>query len=1092
MRYRLILLTLSTLLLTCGQAFSSAWETRLAEAEGLVAAGYADSAAVVLRQTLAGALAEYSESDTTVKVGLCRDGLVEPFYFRSLEDAESLFVRALRLKQAISKEEDLELARIMSDLAAVYDGAGVQPEARGANERALAIQERVLGPDHVDVAVTLGRLAGYFNYELREYETAESLYTLALSIQERAFGPDHRALTEVMYPYAHMLENMGRFEDAVAIQERDLAIRTNAYGANSPKLLGTLTRMAYCLRFVDRVADSESLLTRALAISEQEYGPDSFWTAYALRGLGIVYKDHGDFAEAEAVLRRSLSITGQVYGRGSARFAGSCITLGNVYLDQGRYADAARLYGQAIEIFEKLEKPNPVNVGVALYNLAHTYRDQGRYAEAEPLFTRAVELWTDTYGQDHYHVGGGLTELGFLYLRLGDVAKAESLFHRAIAIADVALGPQSFGAARARKGLGDVYLKRGLYAEAESYLMEALDIWNDDPEALAEYLPLTLESLVKLYRCKGDPDVALATARRAMEIRRSNFLDNVQVLSEKDAIAYSQFLRNAIYDYLTGFTDLGSNDEVLAGEVSDVLLSTKGQVSDGIFERQQGLVAETDPNIVALAKELKAKKYQLSRLFVEGSGDDIDSYHSLIDSLSGVVETLDAGLSRLSASYRRHQRSAEAGMGRIASMLPSNSVLVEFVRYNYRQLEPERMVPRYVALILSNAGLEAIDDLGESAEVDGLVDECKNHLLGVASSGRVPSIVEQEEYDRLSSEIYERIWRPVEQHVAGSDLVLVAPDGALNLIAFGALRTPDGQYLIEKHALHYLSAGRDLVRLEHEPEPAIGLFALGDPDYGALAAERVAALDTAGSGASGDSVVEVAFATRNVRSSCGELGEMEVAPLPGTRREVELVSERWAETTTEPVVACYGEEASEEYFKAEAPGKRVIHLATHGYFLGGACRPEGVGADFVGENPLLLSGLFLAGSNLHGESADSLGVDDGILTAYEVSAMDLEGTELVVLSACETGLGKVSEGEGVYGLRRAFQMAGARTVVSALWPVSDEATAEMMGELYARRDESLPEAMRRAQIKRIEELRSGGQVDHPFTWGAFIALGDWR
>ena len=148
--------------------------------------------------------------------------------------------------------------------------------------------------------------------------------------------------------------------------------------------------------------------------------------------------------------------------------------------------------------------------------------------------------------------------------------------------------------------------------------------------------------------------------------------------------------------------------------------------------------------------------------------------------------------------------------------------------------------------------------------------------------------------------------------------------------------------------------------------------------------------------------------------------------------------------------------------------------------------------DYTGENPLLLSGLFFAGANLHGDRADSLGAEDGILTAYEVSAMDLAGTELVVLSACETGVGEVAAGEGVYGLRRAFQMAGARTVVSALWPVSDQATAEMMGGLYERQDEALPDAMRRIQLEKLDRLRNRGKIDHPFTWGGFIALGDWR
>jgi CHAT domain-containing protein len=206
----------------------------------------------------------------------------------------------------------------------------------------------------------------------------------------------------------------------------------------------------------------------------------------------------------------------------------------------------------------------------------------------------------------------------------------------------------------------------------------------------------------------------------------------------------------------------------------------------------------------------------------------------------------------------------------------------------------------------------------------------------------------------------------------------------------------------------------------------------------------------------------------------------------------------WKDESKEPVRSYTGPQASEERFKAEGPGSRVIHLATHGYYLQKDCNPtvevrSGFeNPRFVGENPLLLSGLALAGANLHGKGANVEGAEDGILTAYEVAAMDLEGTEMVVLSACETGLGTVEEGEGVYGLRRAFLMAGARTVVSALWSVPDKTTAEMMGKLYEESDRPIYERVRELQLKRIQQFRKQHQPDHPLSWGAFIVVGDPR
>jgi CHAT domain-containing protein len=271
---------------------------------------------------------------------------------------------------------------------------------------------------------------------------------------------------------------------------------------------------------------------------------------------------------------------------------------------------------------------------------------------------------------------------------------------------------------------------------------------------------------------------------------------------------------------------------------------------------------------------------------------------------------------------------------------------------------------------------------------------------------------------------------------------------------------------------------------------------MGDPDFNASFTSRQPETATADYASVGSGY----YALRNVRTGCGDLKEILLRPLPATRSEVEKIAAKWKESNREDIAVYFGSDATEDRFKAEAQGKRVIHLATHGYFLEGTCQPNveirgrrfSQGRSFIGENPLLLSGLFFAGANRHGEGADSAGTEDGILTAYEVSGMDLEGTDLVVLSACETSLGEVKEGEGIYGLRRAFQMAGARTVISALWPVSDKAMAEIMSRLYDSEGESLPRIMRRIQLARLRELRAANEVDHPYSWGAIMALGDWR
>jgi CHAT domain-containing protein len=303
-----------------------------------------------------------------------------------------------------------------------------------------------------------------------------------------------------------------------------------------------------------------------------------------------------------------------------------------------------------------------------------------------------------------------------------------------------------------------------------------------------------------------------------------------------------------------------------------------------------------------------------------------------------------------------------------------------------------------------------------------------------------------------------------------------------------------GNYLIERHPLHYLSAGRDLIRLKDQETSGSGLAAFGDPDYDAPAALRLDGRYEALPISS--PVVEQGNAV-NLRSGCGSFRDISVSRLVNTREEVESITGFWKQDYRwEPAVIYTDNRASEENFKTNSLGKRVIHLATHGYFIQNECVPKQQGKGHVttysGENPLLLSGLFLAGANLHGDGTEDEQAEDGIVTALEVSAMDLKGTDLVVLSACETGLGEVRQGEGVYGLRRAFQLAGARTVVSALWRVPDSETKALMKTLYAQKATTYPELMQQAALQHIHNFRIIGRPTHPYSWGGFVAMGDWR
>jgi CHAT domain-containing protein len=596
-----------------------------------------------------------------------------------------------------------------------------------------------------------------------------------------------------------------------------------------------------------------------------------------------------------------------------------------------------------------------------------------------------------------------------------------------------------------------------------------------------------------LYNRLSKSDKSKEAAKKAFTIRGRNFHEVSSSLAEKDALKFSAFMRLERDVYISSLLNYSGKHTGDQTEIADVILSTKGTVSDGIFERNRALISETDSTSLSLAETYRLARYQKSNLYVQGFKDDIGTYRITIDSLTRLIADLEVDLARHSSSFRRKQSHRNISAGRIQSLLPGNSILVEYLQYDRLVSGSDTAVSHYLALIISSDEAPAVVNLGQASNIDDLVSKYREHLIGLSTSRHAPLLKDKDDYIEVAIGLHDLILRPIGEFLTGRDIIFFAPDGGLNLISFAGLIDEGGTYLIEKFPIQYLSCGRELIRLEDAGGVGKGMLAIGDPDYDADIDARKHYL----TGPDYSAPESEHNARPSLRSNCAINTRDKLARLPGTKKEIELISDIWHRQGAEPVATYLGPYASEDALKTEAQGKRIVHLATHGYYLTERCQSEAesgqiISSKLIGENPLLHSGLLLAGANLRGEGADSAGIEDGILTAYEVSAMNLQGIEMVVLSACETGLGEVRQGEGVYGLRRAFQIAGVRTIVSALWPISDKDTAPLISGLYTFEDDILPNRLRRTQLERIDYLRSMELADHPYSWGAFIALGDWR
>ena len=1078
------------LLISSSSILGQAWKDILEVSSSLAAEGKYDSAFVVAAEALALAQVSPGITDTAIgriyyKMGFysVRDG--------SFAEAEEPFLKALDIYRKHLGPTDVKVGKILNALGFTCKEAGAYASARKYCESSIEIMETLYATDDPALVTYIENLA-LVCVAQSDFERAEPLAVRQLGILEEAYGPTDVSVASALGILGDLYRRKGRYAEAEPLLRRSVSICRQGLESEDSQTAVCLTDLANLLSQCGKFDEAESLFKEALSIWEQTNDRDVQTGIY---NLGLNYYRQGDYVKAEPLLKQSVQMMRRMFDSDHPGLAHDLHLLANLYTELGHRREAEDLYLEAIAVSEAAFGKNNPQVALGLNNLALFYTRRGRLADAEPLLQRSLAIYEESMPPGHPGTANAMESLADLYVAMGSYSRAIPLYEKAIGVFRSIPGGQHPKVSTLLISLGETYLKIGLYEKIEPLFAAASEILSNSLRTDHPDMARCLELKSGYLRAMERGGMALDAAADAFTIRYANLVDFSIFLSERDVLDYSGCLRRAADTYLSCFVDEGLSSRRTT-PTADIVLASKGIVTDIVANRFRSLSAESDPHMREVLSSYNNLKSQISELHVSGlRHHDAPELIRLLDSLATEANNLEADLARQVASTGRQTDRENITLDRILSALPKDAVLVEYVRFNYDEPKADSSVPRYFAIVVAaNAELKIVE-LGDASEIHPLVDRYRRHVLAVSRANRMPTVVDHHRYKEISEELYMRVWRPLEKHVADKELVLIAPDGALNMVSFAGLMDSSDKYLIEKHAVHYLSAGRDVIRLKRDVEPGSGLFALGDPDYDATAVARLFVSD----GTPPDSPAEPDHhEVRNIRSGWGELNDITVDPLPFTRSEVESVVASWQASLDEPVTVYFGSDASEEKLKAQAPGHRVIHLATHGYFFEGACQPDisrgelPSDAGFVGENPLLLSGLLFAGANLHGAGADSVGAEDGILTAYEVPAMDLEGTELVVLSACETGLGKVKEGEGVYGLRRAFQMAGVRTVISALWPVPDRLTADMMSRLYDRTGESLPETLRGLQLESINRLRSKKKADHPYSWGAFIALGDWK
>ncbi|MEW6267172.1 MAG: tetratricopeptide repeat protein [Thermodesulfobacteriota bacterium] len=1000
--------------------------------------------------------------------------------------------RSLAISQKALGEDDPEVADVRRSLADYWRQQGDCLQAAPLYEQVLAVMEKDKKPERLGLAAVASRLAAC-HYQLGAYASAEPLYQKAIDIYQQDLGPEHPFLASVLAGLGQIYTKLGRFAAADPLFSRAVAIQEKAYGPDHSQLAATLNNQASLCFETGDYGRAEKLFLRSLAIQEKAKGPEHPDVTPNLINLAMIYNTQGDSRRAEPLYRRALAILEQAHGPDHPAVAAVLNNLAHFYQALGDNERAEPLYKRALAIREKALGPEHPDTAASLGNLAGLYhlRDP---EQALDLYQRALSIERKVYGPEHPIVAGTLENIAVLCLRNADYDLAGPLFQEALTIREKALGPEHPETAAGLMSLTALAFLQADYVQAETHNDRAVAIVEktlgpDDPRLALYLYPRAWTRAVT-----GRLDQAYDDLNRALTIDDRLIGNVLGVTTEEQQIRFLARHRWRIDHFLGLVSRQRRHDPAATLAAFNLWVRRKGLILEAQKRFQEALIYTADQEAVAVFRELNRVRALLSRLtFAAPDQKDSGQAARMTAELEAQKKKLEARLSQLSQAYARRQRIVEADAAKLSQALPPQTALMElarikasdFVAPDFTRQEP---LTRYLAFILKGGDDQvALIDLGPAEIIDQAVNELKKAITDLEDMKGLKS-------GPAARRLHDLVFAPLIPTLGGIKELFISPDGNLNLVPFEVLRGEDGRDLIEDYSFNYLAAGRDLLGFGQSPSALGRIVLLGDPAFDLEQEQKAVALNRLGL---------TPEQTREEDLSEDDLRGMKFDPLPGTREEVQSIA---AVLGLEQVEVFTGVEAMEEVLRSRiAP--RLLHLATHGFFLtdrqfGRLIEPNPALASLpflqtskekgpATYNPLLRSGLALAGANaaIKGETAGA----GGLLTAEKILGLRLAGTELVVLSACKTGLGEVMIGEGVFGLRRALLQAGAKSLVMSMWSVPDQETKELMIEFYrswVNQGLSRNKALRQAALKQRQIVQTRYGYAHPFFWGAFVFLGE--
>ncbi|HYG03931.1 MAG TPA: CHAT domain-containing protein [Chryseosolibacter sp.] len=893
----------------------------------------------------------------------------------------------------------------------------------------------------------------------------------------------------------------GKYPQAGKTAEELLAYDRKLYDANSAEFASTVLSVADIYLKVDRLNEAEKLLKSTL----KRYPKNTVIEGQLLTKLGDLYSYRSEFSNATKTLEQATEVLFHTAGDDTPEYTSAAVALGILYMGQGKYPEAEGIFDVALSILD----PSEVAYANVLNNQAYVYKSLGQFDRAENLFKKIRQLDSLAVGTQHPDFAVTLSNLTEVLTEAGKYAEAEKAIQLALDIQKKNKGDNTASYARKLNKLAHNYEKSGSPEKAIPFLEDALKIYKktlgvNSPEyATAEF------NLGNAYWKSGKGQEGLKHLQTSASIRgkvlgknHPKYAESIQKIGEyqweqkqlKEAHqSFGQVFDNSYFQIEKTFPGMTEEEKtnffynkikgdfekfnsfVVANSKADPMLlddmfnyhiNTKGAIMQATEKVRRAILTSNDSSLINLFTSWQSQKEQIARAYSQ----NVEA--STLDSLVASANLIEKELAKRSSSFASQFSKQKATWQQIQQLLKPGEACVEVIRF--REYAPEKAGAfsdkiLYAYLIITSETKDhpilVTQDNGselESKFIKFYHNSIRYNMEDVRSHGNFfASIGTVLDNNKITK-------------------VFFSPDGVYNQLNVNSLKNPaTGKYLVDEYDFHLVTNSKELVEKENESVAGPTPILIGFPKFNMQT-------DVANAGQSGQTRGRMRGATRGgtrelrglmrlVGGSGGGISE-----LPGTQKEISDISKLFV---NDPKVYL-AQQASEDIAKS-VNNPPYLHIATHGYFLEDEADERGTG-EYV-TNPMLKAGLIFAGAEnfiVDGQPVNDAG-DDGILTAYEAMNLRLDNTKLVVLSACETGLGKVKNGEGVYGLQRAFKLAGTQTIVMSLWSVDDDATQELMSTFYT----ELMKSGNQHESFRIAQQHIKEKYKTPFYWGAFIMVG---